>query len=49
MRFELSIAALNSAIEIIAPWRDDEFTSRFEKKKFSLSRSLNLKHIAATF
>ena len=31
MRFELSIAALNSAIEIIAPWRDEEFTSRLDK------------------
>ena len=29
VRFELSVAALNSSIEIIAPWRDEAFTSKF--------------------
>ena len=29
VRFELSVAALDESIQIIAPWRDQEFTSRF--------------------
>lgn len=30
VRFELSIAALDSRIQIMAPWRDPEFTTRFQ-------------------
>jgi len=29
VRFELSIAALNPKLKIIAPWRDDQFITRF--------------------
>ena len=29
VRFELSIAALNPKLKIIAPWRDDAFIKRF--------------------